>query len=34
MEHSSFANPNGLDHEDHYSTARDMARLGLRGGGE
>ncbi len=27
MEHSSFANPNGLDHEMHYSTARDMARL-------
>ena len=27
MEHSSFANPNGLDHEDHYSTARDMAIL-------
>ncbi len=27
MEHSSFANPNGLDHEDHCSTARDMARL-------
>ena len=27
MEHSSFANPNGLDDEDHYSTARDMARL-------
>ena len=27
MEHSSFANPNGLDHEDHYSTARDMACL-------
>lgn len=27
MEHSSFANPNGLDHEDHYSTARDMALL-------
>ena len=27
MEHSSFANPNGLDHENHYSTARDMARL-------
>ena len=25
MEHTSFANPNGLDHEDHYSTARDMA---------
>lgn len=27
MENSSFANPNGLDHKDHYSTARDMARL-------
>lgn len=27
MEHSSFANPNGLDDENHYSTARDMARL-------
>ena len=27
MEHSSFANPNGLDDEDHYSTARDMAKL-------
>jgi D-alanyl-D-alanine carboxypeptidase len=27
MEHSSFANPNGLDDEKHYSTARDMARL-------
>lgn len=27
MEHSSFANPNGLDHEAHYSTARDMATL-------
>lgn len=27
MDHSSFANPNGLDHERHYSTARDMARL-------
>lgn len=27
MTHSSFANPNGLDHELHYSTARDMARL-------
>jgi D-alanyl-D-alanine carboxypeptidase (penicillin-binding protein 5/6) len=27
MENSSFANPNGLDHEQHYSTARDMARL-------
>ena len=27
MDSSSFANPNGLDHEDHYSTARDMAAL-------
>jgi len=27
MEHSSFANPNGLDAEDHYSTAEDMAKL-------
>lgn len=27
MEHSSFANPNGLDNEKHYSTARDMAVL-------
>lgn len=27
MEHSSFANPNGLDDEGHYSTARDMAIL-------
>ena len=27
MENSSFANPNGLDAEGHYSTARDMARL-------
>lgn len=27
MTSSSFANPNGLDHENHYSTARDMARL-------
>lgn len=27
MTGSSFANPNGLDHEEHYSTARDMARL-------
>ena len=25
MTHSSFANPNGLDDEKHYSTARDMA---------
>ena len=27
MKHSSFANPNGLDHKDHYATARDMAIL-------
>lgn len=27
MENSSFSNPNGLDAEGHYSTARDMARL-------
>lgn len=27
MESSSFANPNGLDAENHYSTARDMAKL-------
>jgi len=27
MTSSSFANPNGLDHEAHYSTARDMANL-------
>ena len=28
MENSSFANPNGLDAEGHYSTALDMAKLG------
>ena len=27
MTSTSFANPNGLDHEQHYSTARDMAVL-------
>ena len=27
MDDSSFANPNGLDDESHYSTARDMAKL-------
>ena len=27
MEHSSFANPNGLDDDNHFSTARDMACL-------
>ena len=33
MENSSFANPNGLDDEDHYSTARDMARLACAAAG-
>jgi len=27
MTHTSFANPNGLDDEKHYSTAKDMAVL-------
>ena len=27
MDHSSFANPSGLNHENHYSTAYDMALL-------
>lgn len=27
MAHTSFANPNGLDDEKHYSTAKDMAVL-------
>jgi D-alanyl-D-alanine carboxypeptidase len=27
MTGTSFANPNGLDDENHYSTALDMARL-------
>ena len=27
MTHTSFANPNGLDHEAHYASARDMAVL-------
>ena len=27
LENTSFANPNGLDAEDHYSSAADMARL-------
>ena len=27
MARTSFANPNGLDDEEHYSTARDMAAL-------
>lgn len=28
MANSSFANPHGLDAQGHYSTARDMAKLG------
>lgn len=28
MENTSFSNPHGLDNDNHYSTARDMARLG------
>ena len=31
MARSSFANPNGLDDKDHYSTARDMAVLTRHG---
>jgi D-alanyl-D-alanine carboxypeptidase (penicillin-binding protein 5/6) len=27
MDDSSFANPNGLDHADHYSTANDLVKL-------
>lgn len=27
MENSNFMNPHGLDHDDHYSTANDMAKL-------
>ncbi|GAA4061416.1 D-alanyl-D-alanine carboxypeptidase family protein [Amphibacillus indicireducens] len=27
LEQSSFANPHGLDAEDHYSTSKDIARL-------
>ncbi|NOU97603.1 D-alanyl-D-alanine carboxypeptidase [Paenibacillus sp. LMG 31456] len=27
MEHSSFKNPSGLDQENHFSTANDMAKL-------
>ncbi len=30
MENSHFANPHGLDAEDHYSTAYDMAKLMIR----
>lgn len=29
MKRSHFQNPNGLNHEDHYSTATDMARLAV-----
>lgn len=27
LENTSFTNPHGLDHEEHYSTARDMAAI-------
>ncbi|MEN8113142.1 MAG: D-alanyl-D-alanine carboxypeptidase family protein [Actinomycetota bacterium] len=27
MEDTSFANPNGLDHEQHYSTAKDLTTM-------
>lgn len=27
LNHTHFVNPNGLDHPDHYSTARDLAKL-------
>jgi D-alanyl-D-alanine carboxypeptidase (penicillin-binding protein 5/6) len=33
MENTSFANPHGLDHENHYSTARDMAILAIQAAG-
>lgn len=29
MDHTKFANPSGLNHEDHYSTAYDMALLAI-----
>lgn len=29
MEHTHFANPNGLNDDDHYSTAADMAKLAI-----
>lgn len=28
LQHSSFRNPHGLDEDDHYSSASDLARLG------
>ena len=34
MTNTSFANPNGLDDEAHYSTARDMARLAACAAGD
>ena len=34
MERSSFTNPNGLDAEGHYSTARDMACLAAAAAGD
>ena len=33
MTNTSFANPNGLDDAQHYSTARDMARLACAAAG-
>lgn len=33
MSDSSFANPSGLDQEEHYATARDMALLGAYAAG-
>lgn len=30
MSSTNFANPNGLDHEEHYSTARDLLTLIIR----
>jgi D-alanyl-D-alanine carboxypeptidase len=29
MTHTHFQNPNGLNHEEHYSTAEDMAKLAI-----
>ncbi len=29
LQHTHFVNPHGLDHEDHYTTARELARISL-----
>jgi D-alanyl-D-alanine carboxypeptidase len=29
MKHTHFQNPNGLNHDEHYSTAADMAKLAM-----